>query len=391
MRRLLAIGAIAAYTLLFGELFLRVLLPQPLVPRYVTGSADGIRANMPNVAFRQWTPEVDVTVRYNDAGMRDDRPAPPLVKPPGECRVALLGDSYFVGFESDYPHSFAKQLEDDLRARGHNCRVLDFAVSGFGTAEMLIALQHRALRYHPDIVLMSWHATDPDDNIRSNLFKLDDDGKLAATGRPFLPGIGVSDRLMRFRAYRWLIENSQLYSAVRERAAGMVKALLVRAQIAAAHGGSAATAPASEAEDGVLPPVNARPGSPALDNALIFAVDGAARGAGAKFMVFDIPARHSRSEFITMRDWLPQPVLFQLAVVSPIEAFRAANPMAAPLYLEHGHLHWTARGNAIAAKVAADAIIAQGWLAAATSPIARAAAGASDGPAERHRIQDRAS
>jgi hypothetical protein len=362
-RRLLRIIGIVAYTLVFGELFLRVLLPQPLVPRYVTGSADGIRANMPDVAFRQWTPEVDVIVRYNDAGMRDDRPAPPLAKPPGECRVALLGDSYFVGFESDYAHSFAKHLEDDLRARGYRCRVLDFAVSGFGTAEMLIALQHRAVQYHPDIVLMSWHATDPDDNIRSNLFKLDDGGKLVATGEPFLPGIGVSDQLMRSGVYRWLIENSQLYSAVRERIAGLVKVLLVQARIAAARGGSAATPATSAPEEGVLPPADVRPGSPALDNALIFAVNDAARAAGAKFMVFDIPARRARDAFITMRDWLPKPVLFELSVVSPIEAFRASNPNAAPIYLEHGQFHWTARGNAIAAQVAANAIIAQDWLA----------------------------
>ena len=379
-RRLLKLLGIVAYTLVFGELFLRVLLPQPLVPRYVTGSADGIRANMPDVAFRQWTPEVDVIVRYNDAGMRDDRPAPPLAKPPGECRVALLGDSYFVGFESDYAHSFAKHLEDDLRARGRHCRVLDFAVSGFGTAEMLIALQHRAVQYHPDIVLMSWHATDPDDNIRSNLFKLDDSGKLVATGQPFLPGIGVSDQLMRSGVYRWLIENSQLYSAVRERIAGLIKVLLVQARIAAARGGSAATPATSAPEEGVLPPADARPGLPALDNALIFAVNDAARAAGAKFMVFDIPARRARDAFITMRDWLPKPVLFELPVVSPIEAFRASNPNAAPIYLEHGQLHWTARGNAIAAQVAANAIIAQGWLAptaattvGAVTPVADAA------------------
>ncbi len=371
LRRLFTVVAIVAYALVFGEFFLRLLVPQPLVPRYVTGSADGIRANMPNVAFRQWTPEVDVTVRYNNAGMRDDRPAPPLAKAPGECRVVLLGDSYFVGFESDYPHSFAKQLEDGLRARGRNCRVLDFAVSGFGTGEMLIALKQRALQYHPDIVLMSWHATDPDDNIRSNLFKLDEDGHLVATGLPFLPGIEISDRLMRWPGYRWLIENSQLYSAVRERAGGITKALLVKARIEALRGGSAATPAASAPEEGVLPPANTRPGSPALDNALIFAVNDAARAAGAKFMVFDIPARKARDEFMTMRDWLPQPVLFELPVVSPIEAFRAAHPQTAPIYLERGQLHWTARGNAVAAKVAADAIITQGWL----SPGASAAAG----------------
>jgi hypothetical protein len=122
--------AIIAYAMVFGEIFLRTFKPEPLVPRYVTGGPDGIRANIPNVSFRQWTPEVDVTVRYNDKGMRDDRPAPPLARQAGECRVALVGDSYFVGFESDYAHSFARQLEGLLsRAAGRcGCSILPYRV-----------------------------------------------------------------------------------------------------------------------------------------------------------------------------------------------------------------------------------------------------------------------
>ena len=352
-RILLVVGGVL-YALLFGELFLRLLNPQPLVPRYVTGSPEGIRANMPNVAFRQWTPEVDVTVRYNAAGMRDDRPPPPLAKQPGECRVALLGDSFFVGFESDFAHSFPKRLEDALAARGRRCRVLDFAVSGFGTAEMLVAMQARVARWHPDYVVMSWHATDPVDNIRSDLFAVDADGRLVRRSPTFLPGIEASDALMRTPGYRWLIENSHLYSAVRETLGALTKGLLAQARAAALR----KPAQAEIEDEGAPPPLpgQARPGSPALDQALIFAVRDAAKAAGATLVLVDIPIRHTRTDFISVFDWLPPEVFDGVVTVDPIGALRAAARPDRPMYLERGQRHWTAAGNAVAAGVVADRI-----------------------------------
>ena len=350
--------AAIVYALVFGELFLRLLLPQPLVPRYVTGSSDGVRANIPGAAFRQWTPEVDVTVRYNAAGMRDDRPPPPLAKAPGECRVVLLGDSYFVGFESDYPHSFPYRLEQALAARRQRCRVLDFAVSGFGTAEMLIALKARALAYHPDLVVMSWHSTDPVDNIRSGLFTLDDQGRLVRAAPAFLPAIATSDALMQLPGYRWLIENSHFYSAIRERAGVFFKAQIARARFMAL-GGSAPVddddeqAPAAPPPGGIPP----RPGSPALDTALILAVRDTALAAGARTLLVDVPARHTRTEFVSMFDWLTPEVFDGVATIDPIAALRAAAGPDRPMYLERGQRHWTAAGNDVVANTVADAIM----------------------------------
>ena len=298
-RRLALIGIAAiGYSLVFGETFLRAFKPEPLVPRYVTGSSDGIRANMTDVAFRQWTPEVDVTVRYNDRGMRDDRPAPPLTRVAGECRVALVGDSYFVGFESDYPDSFAYQLESRLAKSGVSVRVLDFAVSGFGTAEDLIVLQKRVAPWRPDVVIMSWHASDPDDNFRSGLFRLDG-GQLVATGKSFLPGVSVSDVLMRYRAYRWLIENSHIYSAVRERSGRFFKALLVSIR---GYGRAAAAVPPDTGPDPAtfdLPERDPPVGNPALDLALLQASRAASQAMGAQFLLFDVPIYSSRTRFVS--------------------------------------------------------------------------------------------
>src|SRR5262249_55072753 len=147
--------------------------------------------------------------------------------PPGLCRIVLLGDSMFVGFEVNIEDSFAYLLGSRLAAAGYKCEVINLAVSGFGTAEMLIALQEEGLRYQPDIVVFSSHETDLDDNIRSGLYGLNSQGRLVRQNASFLPGIALSDALSRITAYRWVVEHSQLYSAVRERAAYYIKTLLV--------------------------------------------------------------------------------------------------------------------------------------------------------------------
>lgn len=371
-RRLLTGAAMAfgllLYALVFVELFLRVMAPQPLVPRYVSGGSGGIRDNIPNVAFRQWTSEVDVTVRYNDRGMRDDRPAPPLARPAGTCRVALVGDSYFVGFESDYPSSFAKRLEDGLNAAGVPARVLNFAVSGFGTAEDLITIRDRVAPWRPDLIIMSWHASDSADNVRSRLFRVEA-GRPVPAARSYLPGVTVSDSLLRVPGYRWLIENSHAYSAIRESLAVKIKAILARPSddenappAAAVAAAPMAQRPLRVARPGT-PPLDTGPfqpprrpgdGNVALDRALVFASRDAARQAGATFMLYEIPvASDDRKYYGVVDNALGD--LPGIVWASPLADFRGASPDR-KFYLQRGHRHWTADGNAVAARVAVDAI-----------------------------------
>lgn len=354
---LIAAG-ILAYALLFGEVFLRQLSPQALVPRYVTGGADGVRANMPNVSFRQWTPEVDVTIRYNNAGQRDDRPAPGP-RTPGDCRIAVLGDSYFVGFESSYPNSFAARLEENLAKRGHPCRVVNFSVSGFGHAENLRILESRVRAYQPDMLLMSVHQTDGYDNIRSDLYKAGPNGP-ESTGKSFLPGIAISDRLNRFAVYRWAQESSHLYSALREWAGGMGKRILAIARQSAAEEADEAgaeTVVPDKATGGLLP---AWVGNPVLNAQLVDEINREGRAMGAPLMLFEVPTAGSRTQYVgVMEKLIPAEVLGRIAHASPLARFtRMASPDV-QLYLERGHRHWTALGNQVAADVAADAILGQ--------------------------------
>ena len=71
IRKTLLVGLAGLYILLFGEVFLRVMDPQPLMPRYVVGTDWGIRGNEPSITYRHWTPETETTITTNSLGMRD--------------------------------------------------------------------------------------------------------------------------------------------------------------------------------------------------------------------------------------------------------------------------------------------------------------------------------
>ena len=92
--------ALLAYTLLFAEGFIRLFDPQAVMPRYITGTPWGVRGNIPHADYWHHTPEVDVEYRINGQGLRADRDYP-LAKPPGVCRIAVFGDSFFFGLEAD--------------------------------------------------------------------------------------------------------------------------------------------------------------------------------------------------------------------------------------------------------------------------------------------------
>lgn len=364
---------VLVYALLFGEIFLRLLLPQALVPRYVTGGADGVRANIPNVTFRQWTPEVDVRIHYNQAGQRDDRP-PPGPKQPGECRIALLGDSYFVGFESSFANQFGTRLEQALAARGHPCRTVNFAVSGFGDAEMLRILDSRVRRFQPDVLLVSVHQTDGYDNLRANLYHVGPQG-LIPTGNSYLPGVAISDRLNHYRAYRWVQENSHIYSALREWAGTTGKKLLAMWRRSDA---GTATPTDPTAAEGASPPDDLFPawaGDRQLNGALLLAIQQQGAAMGARTLLFEIPTSGSRSRYVGVLDRLvPPAILQQIPHASPLRTFQRMASPTTQLYLERGQRHWTALGNRVAAAVAADALIRDRLLPAPAAVPARAGA-----------------
>jgi len=121
----------------------------------------GVRSN--------YTREGSSFISFNSAGYRDSEHA--LGKPEGVFRIAVLGDSMAEAREVPLETVFWKRLEKLLPAEtfgGRRLEVLNFAVSGYGTAQALLTLQRHALAYSPDLVLLAFcTGTDFTDNSKA--------------------------------------------------------------------------------------------------------------------------------------------------------------------------------------------------------------------------------
>lgn len=334
-RRALVLTGLVAYTLLFGEIFVRIADPQVLLPRYVTGTPWGVRGNIPGAQYRHITPEVDVGFRINSQGMRADRDFPPA-KPPGGCRVALFGDSYFMGYELNLPDTFASRLEARLRKDGYNAEILNFSVSGFGTAEMIRIYENFGRRFAPDVVIFQWHSTDLDDNVRSGLYELKG-GRLESTGRSYLPAIRIQDALMKFGIYRLIADNSHLYSLARERLSKMVqKMLVIRERLTRPDANRATGTRAGENRNGLA----AVPYPVQLSAALLQHAQQLTRDESRDFFVVDIPDRITRTSFKSSIGGIPE-LVPGLNVIQPLAALVDRATPDTKLYFERGHFHLT--------------------------------------------------
>ena len=97
-------------------------------------------------------------VEVNADGRRDA--AVPVEKPANVYRIAVLGDSYTEAMQVPIEKTFWALLPERLAAcgfaKGKKIEALNFGVSGYGTAQELVALETRALRYRPDLVLLQF-------------------------------------------------------------------------------------------------------------------------------------------------------------------------------------------------------------------------------------------
>lgn len=352
MKKLLYIIFGICYCLLFGEIFLRILTPVALMPRYVTASPYGVRMNVPYVQYWQTTPEVQVQVRINAQGIRSDKEYS-YQKPENRCRLLLFGDSFFMGYEVDLKDSFAYLLEQRLNAEGYPCEVINLAVSGFGTAEMLISLQNEGFKYQPDVVVFQWHKTDPLDNVRSKLFKLDANEQLIQANKTYLPAVKIRDWLSQFAVYRFLIENSQLYSAIRELIAKQVKSILVSFNTIAVSKTQSPKKSSSRKSNYAI----------RLSTRLLQEAKYLSNKQGANLCVLEIPERlNSRIKFESNLSKFEPKVREQLNMWSPIQVFQQAADPSIKIYFEKGYFHLTPFGNQLLTEYFFSELKATGWL-----------------------------
>lgn len=342
LRRALLGVALVLYTLLFAELFIRVFDPQPVMPRYITGTAWGVRGNIPNARYWHHTPEVDVQYRINGQGMRADREFP-LSKPPGTCRLGMFGDSFLFGLEVDIRDSFASRLEVRLKELGFPVEVLNFSVGGFGTAEMLQTYEQFGRKFDLDAVIFSWDISDLNDNVRSDLFRLKA-GKLERANTEYLPGVKIQDTLMQYRLYRLINDHSQLYTFVRDRSS-----LFMKMRMKTANKQSFSTADSGDVDgetqsSGIDVDELQHRNAIDLSAAILLHARDVVTSDGGDFYLIDLPARLSRTEFASTIGILPATVPAHISVISPFAALSKAARPDLKLFYEKGLGHFTPTG-----------------------------------------------
>jgi hypothetical protein len=96
-------------------------------------------------------------VRINSDGLRDREHT--KTKPAATIRVAVIGDSYSealqVPMEAAFWSIMEKRLQSCAAVTGQAVEVINFGVSGYGTAQELVTLRKHVWAYSPDLVLLA--------------------------------------------------------------------------------------------------------------------------------------------------------------------------------------------------------------------------------------------
>lgn len=140
-------------------------------------------------------------VRINSDGLRDREHS--KAKPAGTFRIAVVGDSYPEALPVSMEESFWALLEKKLQEcgafGGQKIEVVNFGVSGYGTAQELLTLRERVWDYSPDLVMLAITTNnDISDNVRSLKktnrvpYFIYQDGKLV-----------LDDSFRRTRTFQW--------------------------------------------------------------------------------------------------------------------------------------------------------------------------------------------
>lgn len=216
LQRILAVFLGCLFAGVAAEILVLALLgEQPKFPRRVVGAPWGLRYNQPRAKYRHKSADVNVRFQINAQGMRGSRDYP-YSKPENTQRILSLGDSFTIGYEVAFENCFSSIVERTLNEHGVEVEVLNAGVSGFSNAEELLYLERELLKYDPDLVLVSFYSNDLKDNIRTGLFRVEDE-QLVEKKERYVPAGGLGDFLNTNLIFNVLSERSNAFVFAKER------------------------------------------------------------------------------------------------------------------------------------------------------------------------------
>ena len=111
-------------------------------------------------------------VTINSDGFRDVEHT--IDKPAGTFRIAVIGDSYVEALQVSQDEMFTNYVRSQVMGcsafGGKQVEMLSFGVSGYSTAQELLTLREKVLKYSPDVVMLVM-TTNNDITDNSRFFK----------------------------------------------------------------------------------------------------------------------------------------------------------------------------------------------------------------------------
>jgi hypothetical protein len=388
------LGLFAASSLVVlagAEWFLRHYLPQAgfvyrLDPRYLHTLAPGTRKLFQHSEKNGGSRVLFVV---NSDGFRGDE-----LRASPATRVVVYGDSFIEAEFAPLGETFAKRLEARLaRSLGAGVEVVNAGVNGYGPDQALRRFEDEAARLHPSAVVLAVYAgNDFGDVLRNRLYRLED-GKLADGGGFVAPALRQqfedAEQRTPFHLLRGLrrLRNAHRRESARARFPERLAVYVSKSVEMCRHEYQQVVVRGERGVDDVFrdhydADVALAPGSQAAayKRALLEAVLGrwreVAEAHRVPVLVLAIPdaidvcdgfdVKIDPSEFPEYerprltREATAAASRQGLAVIDLYAPFREAG--ADGLYYRYDNDHWNARGQDLAGRLAADRILAEGWL-----------------------------
>lgn len=212
---LLIVAATTFICLFVCEIVIRIFFKDKIVlyPRYQTDAKYGeyrIRKIRPNLNFKHTSKEGSWKFTINKQGFRSNYDFS-YKKNSNTLRIIVLGDSHTQGFEVRQDFTYSAVIEKHLNKHGYKSEVFNTGISGFSTAEELVFLENEGVKYRPDFVVLGFYANDLEDNIKANIFVLNDN-ELIVQKKEHIPGVRIQNIIYKIPLTKFLSENSYFYS-----------------------------------------------------------------------------------------------------------------------------------------------------------------------------------
>lgn len=162
------LGFASVFALALGEGAVRLLRYRPTVPgaNVIRVEPDTLLGWIKKANFeglRHAPREYTINESFNSRRIRG--PEYPLVKPEGEYRILVLGDSFAQGYTVEFEDLWSEVMKKALNAAGgRSVQVINAGTAGWSTDQELLWFRRDGVAYDADLVILLFYGNDVNSN-----------------------------------------------------------------------------------------------------------------------------------------------------------------------------------------------------------------------------------